>query len=144
LRLRFLAIVAVLMATQHACSRPTQRTAKVAEPDHASDQSRAPRRVQHGRASYYSDKFHGRRTASGERFNQHKLTAAHRSLPFGTMVRVTNHRNGKSVVVKINDRGPWGNRGGIIDLSRAAAKQIDMIRAGRVPVTVEILRDPEP
>jgi rare lipoprotein A len=89
-------------------------------------------------ASYYADRFHGRRTASGEAFDNRAMTAAHRTHRFGTRVRVTNQRNGLSVVVRINDRGPYG-RGRVIDLSRAAAERIGMIRAGVVPVTVEVL-----
>lgn len=91
-----------------------------------------------GMASWYGPKFHGRRTASGEIFNQHGLTAAHRSLPFGTQVRVTNRRNGRSVVVRINDRGPR-KQSRIIDLSSAAANAIGLKQAGVAPVTVEIL-----
>lgn len=93
-----------------------------------------------GNASYYGDRHHGNKTASGERFDQHALTAAHRSLPFGSQVLVTNLNNGKTVVVRINDRGPYA-RGRIIDLSRKAAEQIDMIRAGVVPVRVQQLTD---
>jgi rare lipoprotein A len=93
---------------------------------------------QTGTATYYGNKFHGRKTASGERYNRNKFTAAHRTLPFGTMVRVTCLSNGKTVTVRINDRGPLkGNR--IIDLSRAAAKAIDMIAAGVVPVGIDIM-----
>ncbi|KFJ90338.1 lipoprotein [Pseudomonas sp. 1-7] len=91
-----------------------------------------------GKASYYGDRHHGQRTASGERFDQHALTAAHRSLPFGTRVRVTNLNNARSVVLRINDRGPFV-RGRIIDVSRAAAVRLDMLRAGVVPVRVETL-----
>jgi peptidoglycan lytic transglycosylase len=90
-----------------------------------------------GYATWYGE---GQMTASGERFDKHAMTAAHRTLPMGTRVRVTNTRNGASVVVRINDRGPYGGRGRIIDLSEAAARRIDMIRAGVVPVTVEVLR----
>ena len=86
-----------------------------------------------GKATWYNDTH----TASGERFDPNALTAAHRTFPFGTRVRVTNLRNGKSVVVRINDRGPYGKA--IIDLSRAAAKQLDMIEAGVVPVKLERL-----
>ncbi|HUE92849.1 septal ring lytic transglycosylase RlpA family protein [Pseudomonas sp.] len=93
-----------------------------------------------GKASYYGARHHGRKTASGERFNQHGLTAAHRSLPFGTRVRVTNLHNDKQVVVRINDRGPHA-RGRIIDLSQKAAEQLDMLRAGVVPVRVQQLAD---
>ena len=93
-----------------------------------------------GRASYYGARHHGNKTASGERFDQHALTAAHRTLPFGSWVRVTNLRNDKSVVVRINDRGPYA-RGRIIDLSKKAAEQLDMLRAGVVPVRVQQLAD---
>jgi rare lipoprotein A len=89
-------------------------------------------------ASWYGGRFQGRKTASGERFDQNDLTAAHKRLKFGTRVRVTNERNGRSVVVRINDRGPY-SRGRVIDLSRAAAERIEMIRAGVVPVSIEIL-----
>ena len=86
-----------------------------------------------GMASYYADKYQGRPTASGERFNMNDLTAAHKTLPFGTRVRVTNLENGKSVVVRINDRGPFV-KGRVIDLSLAAAKKLDMVKAGVAPV----------
>lgn len=91
-----------------------------------------------GEASYYADKFIGRTTASGERYDPEAMTAAHRSLPFGTRVRVTRLSNGRSVVVRINDRGPFV-RGRIIDVSHAAARKLDMMREGVVPVTVEVL-----
>lgn len=91
-----------------------------------------------GQASYYGQKFHGRTTANGERFDMNGLTAAHRSLPFGTKVRVTNSRNKQSVIVRINDRGPFiGGR--VIDLSRSAASKIGMIKSGVAPVNIEIL-----
>jgi rare lipoprotein A len=90
-----------------------------------------------GKATYYGRRHHGRRTASGETYDQNALTAAHRSLPFGSKVEVTNLRNGRSVVVRINDRGPYGSDSVIIDLSRAAAVQLDMLRAGTVPVRIE-------
>ena len=91
-----------------------------------------------GAASWYGPGFHGRKTANGERYNMHALTAAHRSLPFGTKVRVTNRKNGKSVVVRINDRGPYGG-GRVIDLSRGAAQAVSMMGAGVVPVSLEVL-----
>jgi rare lipoprotein A len=103
-------------------------------PDAASANSSASGQ-QVGRASWYGPGFHGRRTASGQTFNQHGLTAAHRRLPFGSRARVTNLHNGRTVEVTINDRGPY--RGGrIIDLSRAAAKRIAMSGTARVSVTV--------
>lgn len=94
--------------------------------------------VQTGLASWYGPKFHGKMTSCGERYNMYDLTAAHRTLPFGIYVKVTNKINGKSVRVRINDRGPF-IKGRIIDLSYAAARAIDMIGSGIVPVRVEIL-----
>jgi rare lipoprotein A len=91
-----------------------------------------------GIASYYSAKFHGRRTASGERFSSKVLTAAHLTLPFGTLLKVTNLRNMKSVIVRVNDRGPHV-RGRIVDLSRAAAEQIGLRHTGTARVALEIL-----
>ena len=95
--------------------------------------------VQEGYATWYGDELNGSPTASGERFNQNAMTAAHRSLPLQTRVRVTNKRNGRSVVVRINDRGPYGKKSHIIDLSKAAARQLDMIDAGIVPVRLEVI-----
>ena len=91
-----------------------------------------------GMASYYGGKFHGKRTASGEIFNKNAMTAAHRSLPFGTKVKVTNLRNGRTVLVRVNDRGPHV-RGRIIDISQAAAKKIGLLHAGTVRVKLEVL-----
>ncbi|WP_288007562.1 septal ring lytic transglycosylase RlpA family protein [Thermonema sp.] len=96
-----------------------------------------------GMASYYADKFNGRKTASGEIFDNSRMTAAHRTLPFGTYVKVTNLANGKSVVVRINDRGPYAH-GRIIDLTKAAAIQLDMVRTGTAKVLVEEVAAPEP
>jgi rare lipoprotein A len=95
--------------------------------------------VQRGKASWYGGKFHNGPTASGERYNKRSMTAAHRKLPFGTRVRVTNLKNGKSVILRINNRGPY-SKGRIIDVSEAAAEKLDMIDAGVVPCTVERLR----
>lgn len=91
-----------------------------------------------GSASYYAAKFHGRRTASGERFDNTAMTAAHRTLPFGSKVRVTNPANGRSVVVRINDRGPF-TRGRAIDVSHAAAKQLGLIARGHGTVELALL-----
>jgi rare lipoprotein A len=96
-------------------------------------------RIQYGDATFYGRYHHGKPTASGEPFDMYALTAAHLHLRLGTRVRVTNLRNGKQVVVRINDRGPYGNRRRIIDLSYAAARAIDMIIAGVVPVRLEVL-----
>lgn len=89
-----------------------------------------------GGASYYCCQFHGRTAASGETYNQNAMTAAHKTLPFGTQVRVTDQRTGRSVTVKINDRGPFV-RGRIIDLSKEAARRLGSIPAGVVPVCIK-------
>jgi len=93
-----------------------------------------------GTASYYGSQHHGNRTASGERFDLYGLSAAHRRLPFGTQVRVTNLNNDKTVIVRINDRGPH-TRGRLIDVSREAAEQLGMLRSGTAPVRVQSLVD---
>jgi rare lipoprotein A len=132
---RFILLFAVAVAV--GCSSAPRR-----EPTERTPASqRDVVRVLRGKAVFYGDKWHGRRTASGERFSQRKLTAAHRSLPFGTRVRVTNLSNGRSVVVRINDRGPFGrDRSRIIDLSKAAARKLDFIGDGVARVKVEVLR----
>ena len=91
-----------------------------------------------GIASWYGRRFMGKKTASGEVFDPEKMTAAHRRLAMGTLVRVTNLKNGRQVMVRINDRGPY-IPGRIIDLSRAAARTMDMIERGLVPVRMEIV-----
>jgi rare lipoprotein A len=96
------------------------------------------RDVGEGMASYYASEFAGSRTASGERFDPAAMTAAHRTLAFNTRVAVTNLSNGKEVIVRINDRGPWG-KGRIIDISHAAARQIGMDRSGTARVKLELL-----
>ena len=92
-----------------------------------------------GIAVFYSDAMQGKRLASGEKYDKDALTAAHRTLPLGTMVKVTNLKNDKSVVVKVNDRGPHGSNKLIIDLSRRAAQELDMIQDGKAKVKVEVL-----
>ncbi|WP_324674287.1 septal ring lytic transglycosylase RlpA family protein [Hymenobacter sp. GOD-10R] len=94
--------------------------------------------TQSGQASYYADKFKGRKTASGARYRPSKRTAAHNTLPFGTIVRVTNPRNHRSVKVKITDRGPHA-KGRIIDLSRKAARKIGLVQAGVAPVQLKVV-----
>ncbi len=93
---------------------------------------------QQGKASYYSDKFHGRKTANGERYDKTALTAAHPTLPFGSMVEVTHAKTKKKVVVRVNDRGPFG-KGRVIDLSRAAAEQLGMVREGVAEVQLRLV-----
>lgn len=98
--------------------------------------------TQKGVASYYHDSLHGRKTASGEVYNKRLPSAAHKSLPLGTKVRVTKLSNGKSIVVRVNDRGPF-IKGRIIDLSRAAAKNLGIINRGVAKVKVEVLSVPK-
>lgn len=96
------------------------------------------KRVIEGTASWYGPKFHGKQTASGERFYQDGLTAAHKRLPFGTLIRVTNLENDKRVSVRVNDRGPFAkNR--VLDLSKGAAEMLGMLDDGTVPVKIEVL-----
>jgi rare lipoprotein A len=96
------------------------------------------REMQRGQASWYGPGFHGRRTASGERFNSYDMTAAHRSLPFGTRLRVVNETNGRSVVVRVNDRGPFAHRR-IIDLAKGPAQQLGLTSAGTAYVSLHRL-----
>ncbi|HEU4699363.1 MAG TPA: septal ring lytic transglycosylase RlpA family protein [Gemmatimonadales bacterium] len=127
--------LAVLLALLAACA-PATRPGPGPAPE------RGAGRVETGLASWYGPKFHGRRTASGERFDRHALVAAHPTLPFGTRVRVSRVETGKSVVVRIVDRGPAaGPRadGVVIDLSEAAAKHLGFRRDGRTRVRLEVL-----
>ena len=100
--------------------------------------SSAAATVLDGVASYYGKEHHGKKTANGEIFDMHQLTAAHRSLPFGSQVKVTNLSNQRSVIVRINDRGPY-YQGRIIDLSLAAAERLDMVQSGITKVKLEVL-----
>ncbi len=96
-------------------------------------------KIEQGMASYYGDEFQGKKTASGELYDRGAYTCAHRTLPLGTRVRVTNLKNKKSVLVRVNDRGPWV-AGRIIDLSYVAARDIGMIRDGVIKVKITILK----
>jgi rare lipoprotein A len=100
---------------------------------------REPIEVLEGRASYYADRFEGRSTASGEPYRARELTAASRDLPFGTLVRVVRVDTGASVIVRVNDRGPFRDHSRILDLSRAAAEALDMIRSGVIDIRAEVL-----
>ncbi|NLE84969.1 MAG: septal ring lytic transglycosylase RlpA family protein [Myxococcales bacterium] len=95
-----------------------------------------------GKATYYADSLAGNSTASGEPYDPKLHSAAHRKLPFGTVVRVTRQDTGAVTYVRVNDRGPFGSRDRVIDLSRAAAEELEMLRAGVVPVRVEVLDRP--
>ena len=117
--------------------RPTPESADAieAEPE---DEPASGAHLAEGHASFYGDELAGNPTASGESFDPAKLTAAHRTLPLGSRVRVTNLRNGESVVVRINDRGPFhGQR--VIDLSKGAARKIGMLRRGTARVRLELV-----
>jgi rare lipoprotein A len=122
------------MAVQPEPAVPAPVIAPVVE--EVKEEAAQPKILAEGTASYYGAELAGNKTASGERFNPNALTAAHRTLPMGTKLRVTNKANGKSVIVRINDRGPFAkNR--IIDVSRAAAQQISMVRSGTARVVLE-------
>ncbi len=97
-----------------------------------------PLETKNGTASYYGKKFDGKKTASGDIYNMHGLTASHKTYPMGTTIRVTNKRNGKNVVLKINDRMPIHNKR-LIDVSYGAAKELDMIKSGTAKVKIEVL-----
>lgn len=126
--------LALLLGACTGSLPPPARTAAFA----AADIVPAARQGEHGLASWYGERYHGRTTASGARFDMNALTAAHRTLPFGTRVRVTNLDNARSIVLTINDRGPFIT-GRIIDVSRHGAERLGFISRGVVPVTVEIV-----
>jgi rare lipoprotein A len=143
-----LVVVAILMVLTQACAKRPRVPVRAPVPTPTASAPRSPgapvrgataRVASDGEASYYGDPYHGRRTANGETFDKNKLTAAHRTLAFDTWVRVENLTNGKTVDVRINDRGPFVD-GRIIDLSEAAARRVDMIRSGVVPVRLEVIR----
>jgi rare lipoprotein A len=118
---------------------PVEGLQQVAPPVRVATGSPAVVKVIRGKASWYGPGFYGRRTANGERFTRGTLTAAHRTLPFGTRVRVTNLHNGRTTVVRINDRGPFhGNR--VIDLAHGAAAEVGLTASGLAPVKLEVLR----
>lgn len=98
-----------------------------------------PLETLHGKASYYHDSLSGNLTANGEIYRKGQISAAHLTLPFCTVVRVVRKDTGHTVIVRVNDRGPYGNRGRILDLSKAAAKAIDMVEIGVAPIRAEIL-----
>ena len=98
--------------------------------------------VQKGIASYYHDSLHGRKTASGQRYNKHRLSAAHKTLPLGTKIRVTDTKTGRSIVVRVNDRGPFV-KGRVVDLSKAAAQELGIINRGIAKVDVKVLSRPQ-
>jgi len=118
--------------------KPITEKPKVSKPSKTTASPKY-RSSQIGYTSYYAHKFHGRPTASGEIYDMNGLSAAHRELPLGTIIRVTHLGNGKSVVVKVNDRGPFVE-GRILDLSLGAAKKLDMVNEGVARVKIEIVK----
>jgi rare lipoprotein A len=106
-------------------------------------ESRTRRPVQVGLASWYGPGFHGEETASGEIFDQRKMVAAHRTLPLGSVIRVTNLENGRRVTLRVIDRGPYGRnfrKGTVVDVSRGAARRLRMVRDGLVKVRIEVMK----
>jgi rare lipoprotein A len=135
-----LAVIAAVVVSSACASR---HPASASVPAAGATASGAVLREQGGYATYVARSFHGKRSASGETFDERRLVAAHRTLPFGSVVRVTNVQNGRSVTVRIVDRGPYGRNyreGTIIDLSRAAARRLQMLQDGQIPARVEVLR----
>ena len=149
--LRLLASLALALSlgsfaqAQNAASAPAPTAAPAAAPAPvaAPAPTAASSDAMEGKIAYYGSKFNWRKTASGERFNAGALTMAHNTLPFGTKVKVTNLANQRSVVVRVNDRGPT-TPGRIGDLSSAAARQIRMLRSGIVEVKLEVISTPAP
>lgn len=137
----FSAVVALLFISCSSSPRFTKD--RFAEPSASSSKSPGKNSsgkpsIAEGIASYYAHDFHGKKTANGETFDMHKLTAAHRSYPFDTKVKVTNLDNGKSVIVRINDRGPFKLER-IMDLSLGAAESLDMMKTGTARVRLEVV-----
>lgn len=116
-------------------TRPAERTDRT---ENRSDATESAMMIEEGIASWYGPNFHGKLTANGEEYDMNGITAAHRTLPFNTVLRVKNMDNGKTVVVRINDRGPYA-KDRIIDLSRGAAEEVDMLGSGTAPVQLYLL-----
>ena len=136
--MRKLALVIIIALTLVGCNSTPKKTVSHPKSDVQSSKQSSKFKTVKGKASWYGDYFHGKKTASGEKYNMYNLTAASKTLPFGTIVRVKNLDNGKSVEVKINDMGPYV-KGRMIDLSRAAFKKIAPLGAGVLNVEVTIL-----
>ena len=122
----------------HSDTQPTSDQAFIAVASAPSD----ARPDEVGLATWYGTQFAGKKTANGERFDPNALTAAHRHLPFNTWVEVRRPDTGRSIRVRINDRGPWGDDRRVIDLSRAAAVQLDIVGLGVAPVEIRVVRGP--
>jgi rare lipoprotein A len=133
-------VILVVLALAGGCCPPSASHNVLSSASSGGETSAEEGDVLRGDASYYASFFNGRRTSSGERYDPRKLTAANRRLPFGTRLKVTRVDNGRSVVVRVNDRGPFGKRHRILDLSRAAAEQLDMIGMGHAQVEAVVLK----
>ena len=129
----------LLLLTTVLLGAASCRSSRDAAPGRVRATTRSSNSVQKGLGSYYASKFNGRATASGSIYKPGGMTAAHNTLPFGTLIRVTNTRNGRSVEVTVTDRGPH-TKGYIVDVSHRAAVQLDIIEAGVVPVEVAVVR----
>jgi rare lipoprotein A len=136
-------LVVAMIATVFSLALSGCATSRATGPSPPSEPARAPTPGEIGEASWYGKAHHGKPTASGETYDMHELTAAHPTLPLGTRVLVTNLENGRSVQVRINDRGPTV-KGRIIDLSYAAARRLGAIENGTIPVQVRVLSLPPP
>lgn len=146
MKLLYIVGLATLSMYMVGCSAAARFTSSGPSPEGVPSGTPTPTRfsgkvllTEEGMASYYSTGFNGKRTASGEIFNKNAFTAAHREFPFGTLLRVTNLGNDKSVDVTVNDRGPF-KKGRIIDLSEAAARAIGMIQSGTAEVRIQVLK----
>lgn len=134
-----LALAAVACGTGSAMRAQGGHYSNTPDPEPSAYDGREPAVVLNGQVSYYSDSLAGNHTANGERYDPERLTAASRDLPFGSIVRVIRRDTGARVIVRINDRGPFGRRHRILDLSRAAARELGMLKRGVAEVRAEVL-----
>jgi rare lipoprotein A len=138
------ALPCIIAALAPGCGGAMMRSqgghlSQVEDPDPAAYAGKEPAVVLEGKASYYADSLAGNHTANGDIYDPSRLTAASRDLPFGSIVRVTRRDTGRQVLVRVNDRGPFGDRRRILDLSRAAAEELGMLRRGVIDVRAEVL-----
>lgn len=134
--IKYLLVSIGLVLSLSACGRSMSKAPVVPQVEPVSFNETELLHEEEGYASWYGPGFYGRKTASGQRFTKNKLTCAHRNLPFGTLLQITNLQNGKSIEVIVNDRGPF-IKGRVVDLSYAAAKEIGLIKVGAAPVKVK-------
>ncbi len=137
-----LTLSSVAQAQTAAPAAPAATPAAAAPAAAAAPEKAASAELTDGKVAYYGQKFNGRKTASGERFNSSAMTMAHKTLPFGTMVKVTNVKNSKSVTVRVNDRGP-STPDRVGDLSAGAASKIRMVRSGVIDAKLEVVGEPK-